>query len=74
MKSKKQILPKLLSAAYTFSYTIMNNLENLTRIKSLNTKQCPAGLSPRIMLHYSPKPLWETLGIVENPSQQQKKY
>ena len=44
-----QILPKILPAAYIFSYTIMTNLKNLIGNKSLNTKQCPAGLCPRII-------------------------
>ena len=29
----------------------------------VNTRQCPARLSPRIIPHYLPKPLWETLGL-----------
>ena len=65
------------------------------KTKSLNTKQCPAGLSPRIIrqassflpkmsrnccthqvwtVPYSPEPLWETLGMGKNPSQQPKIY
>ena len=70
----KQILPKILPAAYIFSYTIMTNLKKLIGTKSLNTKQSPAGLSPRIIPHYPPKPVWETLGMGENPSQQPKIY
>ena len=42
-------LPKILPAAYIFSNTIMTNLKKLIGNKSLNTKQCPAGLSPRII-------------------------
>ena len=35
---------------YTFfSFTIMACLKKLTVSKSLNTKQCPAGFSPRII-------------------------
>ena len=37
-----------------FSYTIMTYLKNLEGTKSLNTKQFPAGLSPRIMRQVSP--------------------
>ena len=64
----KQILQKILAAAYIFSYTVINNLKKLIETKSCNTKQCEAGLSPGIIPHYPPKPLWETVGIGENPS------
>ena len=47
--SFRQILLKILLAAYIFSNTIMINLKKLIRNISLNTKQCPAGLSPRII-------------------------
>ena len=40
----RQILQKILPAAYIFSNTVMTNLK-----KPFNTKQCPAGLSPRII-------------------------
>ena len=43
----RQILPKLLFAAYIFSNTTMTNLKKLIEKKSLNTKQCSAELSPR---------------------------
>ena len=68
----RQILPKILSVAFTFSYTIMTNLKNLIETKSFNTKQCPAGLPLNIIPHYFPKHSWESLGMRENPSQQQK--
>ena len=45
----RQILPKHLSVAYIFSNTVMTNLKNLIGNKSLNTKQCPAGLSLRVI-------------------------
>ena len=65
------------------------------KIKFLNTKPCPAGLSPRITwlaspffpkisqncctyqvwtVPPSPEPLWETLGMGKNPTQQPKIY
>ena len=58
----RQILPKILSAAYIFSI-IMTNLKKLTGNKSINTKQCPAGLSPRITaLNFYGKPCgWERI-------------
>ena len=60
--------------AYIFSYTLIPNLKKLIGTNFLNTKQCPAGLSTIIIPHYTPKPLWETLGMWENPSQQQNIY
>ena len=45
----RQILPKILPAVYIFSNTIIINLKKLIGKKFLNTKQCPAGLSPRII-------------------------
>ena len=46
----RQILPKILSKAYIFSNIILSNLKKLIGNKSLNTKkQCPAGLSSRII-------------------------
>ena len=48
--------------------------EKLSGTKSLNTKQCPAGLSPRIIPHCAPKHLWETLKMGANPTQQPKMY
>ena len=47
--ASRQILPKVLSLACIFSYTIMAYLKNLDGTKSLNTKQYPAGLPPRII-------------------------
>ena len=35
----------------------MTFLKKFVGTKSLNTKQCAAGLSPRIIPHYPPKPL-----------------
>ena len=46
----RQILSKMLPEACIFSNTIMN-LKRLVRTKSLNTRQCPVGLSPRIIPH-----------------------
>ena len=43
------ILQKILPAAYIFSNTTMTNLKELIAYISLNKKQCPAGLSPRII-------------------------
>ena len=45
----RQTLPGFLRAAYIFSNTILTNLKKLISNKSFNTKQCPAGLSPRII-------------------------
>ena len=50
----RQILSKILHVASIFSYTIMTYLKKLAGIKSLNTKQCPSGLSPRIIPKISP--------------------
>ena len=52
------------------------------KIYSLNPKQCPAGLSPRIICSthevwtdpLSPEPLWETLRMGKNPTQKPKIY
>ena len=53
----------------------MTYLKKLIGTKSLNTEQCPAGLSPRIIPHYlPPKHLWETLGMGKNLTQQPKIY
>ena len=48
-----QILPKILPVVSILSYTIMTYL-NLAATKSLNAKQRPVGLSPRITLFLSP--------------------
>ena len=45
----RQILPNILPTACIFSYTIMTCLKKLSGTKSFNTKQCHAGLFPRIM-------------------------
>ena len=50
----RQILPKVWPMTCIFSYTILIYLKNLDLTKSLNTKQCPAGLSPRIIHQLSP--------------------
>ena len=50
----RQILPDILPAACIFSYAIMTYLKDLDGSKSLNAKQCPAGLSPRIITQVSP--------------------
>ena len=50
----RQILPKILSVACIFSYTNMTYLKKLDETKSLNTKQCVAGLSSRITTQVSP--------------------
>ena len=43
------VLSKVLPGARIFSFTIMNYLKKFIGIKSPNTKQCPAGSSPRII-------------------------
>ena len=56
----RQILPTILPAAYTFSSTIMTNLEMFIGNKSLNVKHCPVELSHRITpLNLSGKPWGE---------------
>ena len=50
----------------------MNFLKKLIRTKPLNTKQCPAGLSARILPHCPHKHSWETLEMGENPTQHPK--
>ena len=50
----RQFLPNILPVACIFSYTIMTYLKKLDGNKTLNTKQCPAGLSPRIIPHTTP--------------------
>ena len=57
-----------------FSYKIMNYLKKLVETKSINTKQCAARLSPRIISHCDTKVLLETLGMGKNPSQQTSIY
>ena len=47
---KTQILPKSLPVMRILSFIILTYLKDLIGIKSLNTKQCPAGFSPRIIL------------------------
>ena len=45
----RQILTKILTATYFFSSTIMTNFKKVIGYKSLNPKQYPGGLSPRII-------------------------
>ena len=62
----RQILPTILPAAYTFSSTIMTNLEMFIGNKSLNVKHCPVELSHRITpLNLYGKP-WEEGRIPPN--------
>ena len=49
----RKIFPKILSVACIFSYTMKIYWKKLVQTKSFNTKQCPAGLSPRIKLQIS---------------------
>ena len=72
--SFRQILLKILPPACIFSHAVMTYLERLVGTKFLNTKQCPAGLSPRIIPHFLPKPSWEILRMGENPTLQPKIY
>ena len=51
---KKKKLPKILPVTCTFSHKVLTYLKNLGGTKFLNTKQYPAGLSPRIMPQVSP--------------------
>ena len=68
----RQILSKILPEACIFSNTVMTYLKKFVGTKSLNTNQCPAGLSPRIIPQYPRKHLWETLRMERNPTQQPK--
>ena len=70
----RQILSKVLPEPCIFSYTIMTYLKKLVGTKSVNKKQCPAGLSPRIICHYPHKHLWKSLAMKKNPTQQLKIY
>ena len=71
----RQILSNVLHVTCIFSYTIINNLKKLIGTKPLIQNSVRrTGLSSRIIPHYPPKPLWETLGMGENPSQQQNIY
>ena len=65
---------QILSKTRFFSNTIKTYLKKFIRTKCLDTKQCPAGLSPRIIPHCPPKRLWETLGMRMNHTQQPKIY
>ena len=65
----RQVLSNILLKAWIFNNTTMTYLEKLVGTKSLNTKQCPAGLSPQKIPHYLPEHFWETLGMRENPTQ-----
>ena len=49
---------KLLSVMRIFSFAMMTNMKKFIRIKSLNTEQCPARLSPKII---HPPPVFPTL-------------
>ena len=49
---------KLLSVMRIFSFTMMTNMKKFIRIKSLNTEQCAARLSPKII---HPPPVFPTL-------------
>ena len=49
LRKKTQILPNILPVVRIFSFTIMTYLKKSIGIKSLNTKQCPAGFSPIII-------------------------
>ena len=68
----RKILSKIFPEACIFSNTIMTCLITFVGTKSLNTKQCPEGLSLKIIPHYLRKHLWETLGMGKNPTQQPK--
>ena len=69
-----EILPKILPAVCTFSYTIKTYFKRLVGNKSFNTKQCLAELSLRIIPHYYPKYLQETMEKVGNHTQEPKIY
>ena len=64
----------MLPDTYIFSDKIMTYLKKLIGTESLNIKQCPAKLSPRIYPIITPKHLWGTLRMRKNPTQQPKIY
>ena len=70
----RQTLSNILPDASIFSSTIMTYSKRVIGTKCLDTKQCPAGLSPRIIPYCPPKHLWETLGMRKNHTQQPKIY
>ena len=70
----RKILSKTLPEACIFSNLIMTYLEKFIGTKSIDTKQYLAGLSPRIIPHYFPKHLLETLEMEKNHTQQPKIY
>ena len=74
LRAFRKILSKHLPGACILSNTIITYLIKLVGIKSFNTKQCPAGLSLRIIPHYLRKHLYETLGMGKNPMLQLKIY
>ena len=55
-----------------FSNTVMTYFKKLIGTKFIITKQCPAGLSPKIMPSCPPKRSLETLEMGENCTQQPK--
>ena len=63
---------KIFACGQHFQLHITTYLKKLFGTKFLNTKQCPAGLDPRIIPRYHPKHLWEILGMGESPTQQPK--
>ena len=65
---------KKFACAMHFQLCNMTYFKKFAGTKSLNTKHCLAGLSLRIISHYPPKHLRETLGIWENLTQQAKIY
>ena len=70
----RQILSNILLEPCILTNTIMNYLKKFIRTKSLDTKQCPPGLSTRSKPHYPPKHLWEILGMGKNHTQQPNIY
>ena len=54
-----QILPNILPVVRIFSFTIMTYLKKLIGIKFLNTKQCPAGFSHRIITCFPVSPSYQ---------------
>ena len=64
----------MLPDTYIFSDKIMTYLKKLIGTESLNIKQCPAKLPPRIYPIITPKHLWGTLRMRKNSTQQPKIY
>ena len=65
---------KILFEVSIFCHAVTTYLKKLVGTKPLNIKQCPAGLSPRVIPRHHLKHLWETMEMGKNSTQQPKIY